>query len=247
MNDLSNCFFCKVPLKTSTIRKDFYRCPLCGTMYGTNQQELSSYVDGNFRKYYEQNVVKIMHNDIKHYQRIAGRPDIRRLVDANEFKYIYSFGGGMPKLESILPCQAIIVYDVNADIYENNVNEFRSLYQIEQKPIIFKNDIVNANLIRSIPSSYNDLFTFVHFFEHIDALDMRLILDAVPHGVTVLIYQPNVSRGKNPNWFHYSDQHITLIAGNKMLELARLWYDAVVTIFAEIDDDFLLVFEKPIK
>jgi len=216
-------------------------------MYRTDQKEWSSYIDGDFRKDYEQKVSQIMKNDRGHYQRMSQRHEVKRLIDVKEFRHVHSFGGGMPKLESLLPCKSITVYDVNADIYEGSVPEFRSLYPIRNTPVVFKNAMVNAELLKSIPVTTEDLFTFVHFLEHIDASDVRAVLDAIPRGVTVLIYQPNVSRGNSPGWFHYSDQHITLVAGHKMLEFVRLWYDSVVTTYCEVDEDFLLVFEKPIK
>lgn len=255
MNDQVNCRFCDVKLKPSDMNDEYFVCPTCQTMiksYNMNSEPLQ-YLE---KKY----VNTALKGDLRHYNKmfngLRSNESFRHITNVTYDK-IHCFGGGFPKLESYFDHNEILVYDMNASLYRDNINLFNDVYRYK-KTIKYIDFIISKDtyMLDSIDINKPQLITFVHLLEH---LPQSLILHILNNLLQVkhkfvtnmsndnyrfIIYQPNPSKASNKSWGHFKDpSHITLIPFVSMVSL--LTYNKLFELeyFNVVDDDMFIVFK----
>lgn len=192
--------------------------------------------------HYMKDALDILTNDKKHYDKFYNYlntiyPNFKELF----FDTIYSFGGGMPKFESYLKPEKIVVFDGNTEVYIQTQKHFKQLYNYKNT-LEFIQCIITKNLIKNIDisSDKRPLFTFVHFLEHLSLVDHLDILCNLPKNVEVIIYNPNVEVAVNKNWWHFKPiDHNSFIPLSKLKKILIQLDYKIIKSTSYIDDLFI--------
>lgn len=241
------CYYCgSLLVKNNKCQENYVQCSGCNTFFSLIEPDYE-YNGGELREFYKKKIQDMHRKDYAHYMRLKETEEFKS-ISSYPFGTIFAFGGGVPKLESCLTFDNIISYDLNADLYLEVMDEFGALYNIEKQRIEMRSDFVNSKLIRGMDYGPNGLITFVHFLEHLSPVDFVSIMDSIPVGVNVLIYQPEASRAKGPGWFHFNDrQHLVIMELAHMIKFFQDWYNIEIVTKRYNSDDLLLVFRKRIN
>lgn len=208
----------------------------------------SSMTQEVYNVYYPERLDSTTCNDVGHYNGLdsAIRPRCFELFTTH-YDICYAFGGGLPKFESHLNIDKIVVLDgmVDLNIYQKHLEYFRKLYNYH-RDLEFVQLIFNSDIISRYPydKSIKTLFTFIHVLEHQNLEEHIRILEKLPKNLDVLIYGPNISRAFGPGWVHLGDwilDHNTFIPYMKFKEiLENLGYKIYYS--AQYSDDLLFYF-----
>ena len=241
------CYYCGGALtKNNKCQVNYLQCSGCNTFFSLIEPDYE-YDGGELREFYKTKIQDMHRRDHAHYMRFRGTDEFKHIA-SYQFGTIFAFGGGVPKLESGLTFDKIISYDLNSDLYMGVMDEFSVMYNIEKQRIDLRSDFVNFQLIRGMEYGPNDLITFVHFLEHLTPPDFVSIMDAIPVGVNVLIYQPEASKARGPGWFHFNDkQHLVIMELAHMITFFQDWYNIEIITKRYNSDDLFLVFRKRIN
>lgn len=200
-----------------------------------------------FDMYNHNRMLEVLHNDLGHYNGLKNtvKPNCSQLFEKT-YGLCYAFGGGLPKFESKLNIQKIVIIDGMANlIYQQHLELFRELYkypgELELIDLIFDSTIISEY---PYDKSQNTLLTFCHILEH-QTLDEHIaILEKLPKGVDVLVYGPNISKCTNDSWVHigkWIKDHNTFIPYLKMKEILE-GFGYQIYYSTEYSDDLLFYF-----
>jgi hypothetical protein len=66
----------------------------------------------------------------------------------------------------------------------------------------------------------------------------------VPSGSFGFIYQPNPATAFNKDWWHYAEEHITLMPQEAMCNLINKFDKLETTVSVSFSEDMLIIFRK---
>lgn len=228
---LSKCKVCGGDLIVSEFNDSYQKCLNCNSYFLTNVMDFDS--DFYSNEYFDNmDYERILRNDKAHYDLFLSNIgfDIKETV--KDITTIHSFGGGFPKLETLISnYKNIIVYDFIADKYEENMNLFYQYYPKNNNTFIFQKIDILKNTYIFHKNNSDNLFTFIHFFEHFTYEDTIKILSQLVLASNsykyILIYQPNSNAIKSSNWVHFRKEHITLIPFQKFSEILSKFFNVM--------------------
>lgn len=209
-------------------------------------QEYTSPFIIDVKKVYPTKLTQNMKNDITHYNSLYNKLHTEAVSLFNtKYDICYAFGGGIPKFESYLNVEDIVVVDGMAEFYKSYSGDFRVLYDYTGA-LKYINSIISSYTISEFPRdlSKKTLFTFIHILEH-QTLDEHIdILKNLPKGIDVLVYGPNISKAKSAGWVHIQKwilDHNTFIPYRKFLEILT-GFNYEIYFNTEYSDDLLFYF-----
>ena len=156
-------------------------------------------------KNYDKIIKRNLHGEMYKYLNIIWhfKQNYNNLME--QYDICYSFGGGLPKLESYFLINKTFVYDDNIEVYKPFINEFKDIYNYN-KEFEFIQEIVTPEIIKNLPidSNKKTLFTFFECLNNFTLNDHLKILKNLPKNVDVIIYNPDVTFAKDKNWFYFN-------------------------------------------
>ena len=188
-----------------------------------------------------------MLTDVGHYNGLHQilKPQFPALFETH-YDICHSFGGGLPKIETHLNIDKIVVIDGMVNFYQQHMDKFRQLYgyhkDVEFVELIFNSDVISCY---PIESNKKTLFAFIHVLEHQTLQEHLDILGKLPKNIDVLIYGPNITQCKNPGWVHiqpFIKDHNTFIPYLKMKEILES-FNYKIYYSVEYSDDLLFYFK----
>jgi len=214
---------------------DFGNCPLCGSKFRESKWERDDYIN----EYFERREIALKRRpwvieiiqDYMHYMGLLERfPDLPKGK-----KVIHAIGGGLPKLESLLKPQKIIVYDFCAKEYLGLGEEIWSTFRRYYEPP----EIEYLEEIKPLNLEEDELASACHFFEHLEFPEIERILDMIKG--ELLIYQPNPEMFTSPNWVHNNPDHFSLLSPQAFAKLLERHGFRILLLDRFSDDQLLLV------
>lgn len=193
-------------------------------------------VESDIREHYRNDMEKILNDDLEHYIRFC--TDVVECSPImRHYNTVADIGGGCPKLASTLSCEHVTVYDAQAKDYEAAHDMFEEVYRSMCVSYVEQN-ICDRDFR---PSA--DLAIFSHVLEHLTVTQTVSLLSRIDCEYA-LVYQPNVARANDDNWFHYAPaDHITFTTMSAMVRIfQRAGYTLVYG--TEFDEDYCLYFRR---
>jgi hypothetical protein len=246
------CELCGSPLKVCPENAEYHECTSCETQILKEREAFDTdFYASTYLTEDDDAVIKFLRANYNHYLNLYNNVLSKdsKFVDLVEkiqynVKQCHCYGGGFPQLESILPVDDITIYDLIADKYEKHIDKYLNVYYSSKKIKYNVHDIKTGIVKVDEPS----LFTFVHILEHFPIKDILKIfenlVDNVPKGSYITIYQPNHIVAKNKKWVHYLDQHVTFISIPSFIKLIEKYKVFSIEYSRTYSDDLLLVFKK---
>ena len=245
---MNNCTICGGPLISLSINNEYYKCEICETQI---KKDTSPFNIDFYNDTYLNDIDKLKNTMLlskNHYDQLFDL--IKADVAFNDFfsapiETTYCYGGGWPQIESYFIPREIIVCDLIAEKYKDMSYIFEKQFDTTQKQITYKNYNLDQGII---PHELPSIITFIHIFEHLSGDHIKKILqdinDNAVSGSYGFIYQPNPDTAYDKNWWHYAEEHITLISPNTMKNLITGYEKLIVTFTFNFSEDMLIIFRR---
>ena len=167
------------------------------------------------QEHYRKKVIKILRDDRYHYTCLRRKPSLQKLFE-KEFYSVADIGGGHPKLSTLVNVSQITVFDQMAEMYEESLDVFLTLYPTEAEIKFENKKITHPNF-----SPNAEVAVFCHILEHLEVKEIKRLLKNIEVN-KILVYGPNIDAAKNENWLHFRPKdHITFPTIEGMCELIK--------------------------